>query len=82
MTRSPRSPRAAAAPTAAPLEKLLTLGELAALAQVSVRTLQRHIDQGRLGCVHIGRQIRFRRSDIERWLANTHTDAGRGDDAK
>ena len=75
---SPRSRRSAASPrpTGAarpsipePLEPLLTLNDLAALSRLSIRTLQRQIAAGQLQAVRLGRRVRFRRADVDAWIA-------------
>ncbi len=56
------------APAASQPGQLLTLSDVAALTQVSTRTIQREVARGRLGCVRVGHQVRFRRADINVWL--------------
>lgn len=49
---------------------LLTLKDIAAELQVSVRTVQRLVPLGKLPVpVRVGRQWRWRRTDIEKWIA-------------
>jgi excisionase family DNA binding protein len=48
---------------------LLTLNDLAALSRLSIRTLQRQIAAGQLQAVRLGRRVRFRRADVDAWIA-------------
>ena len=52
-----------------PLERLLTLPELAERLQLSEKTIRRMVATGRLPCVRLGRQLRFLPGDVFRWLA-------------
>jgi excisionase family DNA binding protein len=65
----PLSGKVVPAPVHAPLERLLTLPEVAALARVSPRTVQRQISGGRLIAVKVGRQLRFHRGQVEAWMS-------------
>ena len=47
---------------------ILTIAEAAALMRISVRTVRRLVATGELSAVRIGRCIRFRRADVERFL--------------
>ena len=49
---------------------LKTKTEVADRARVSERTVQREVDRGRLRCVRVGRQIRFRVEDVDAWLSD------------
>jgi excisionase family DNA binding protein len=49
----------------------VTTDELATLFRVSNRTIRAWRQQGRLRAVRIGRELRFRRSDIDQLIA-TH----------
>ena len=51
------------------VEQLLTLREVAALLQLSDKTLRRLVAARRLPCVRLGRQLRFAQSDIVRWVS-------------
>jgi len=51
------------------MERLRTLQDVAEQTQLSIRTLQRAIAAGRLRCLHLGRQVRFRDQDVQAWLA-------------
>lgn len=51
-----------------PLE-LYTLDELAQLAKLSRRQLERDVAAGRLRVVHLGRSTRVPRVEVERYLA-------------
>ena len=51
--------------------RLLTLGDLAVLVQVSEKTLRRWRSEGRLPpAVEIGGVVRWRREDVDAWLAS------------
>lgn len=51
------------------MEKLLTVPELAARLQVSSGTVYHWISQRKLGCIRIGRAVRFREvEDIQPFL--------------
>ena len=49
-------------------EAFLTTDEVLAYLQVNLRTVYRLIDAGQLPAVRVGRQWRFRRTDIDAWL--------------
>jgi excisionase family DNA binding protein len=49
-------------------EAFLTTEEVLEYLQVNLRTVYRLIDAGQLPAVRVGRQWRFRRSDIDAWL--------------
>jgi excisionase family DNA binding protein len=51
-----------------PPEGFLTTEEVLGYLQVNLRTVYRLIDAGKLPAVRVGRQWRFRRSDIDAWL--------------
>jgi excisionase family DNA binding protein len=47
---------------------LLTMGEVARRANVSLSTVKREIERGRLRALHVGRQVRIDSGDFRRWL--------------
>jgi excisionase family DNA binding protein len=49
-------------------ETFLTTDEVLAYLQVNLRTVYRLIKAGKLPAVRVGRQWRFRRTDIDAWL--------------
>jgi excisionase family DNA binding protein len=49
-------------------ETFLTTDEVLAYLQVNLRTVYRLIKAGKLPAMRVGRQWRFRRSDIDAWL--------------
>ncbi|MCX7049039.1 MAG: helix-turn-helix domain-containing protein [Candidatus Sumerlaeota bacterium] len=49
--------------------EFVTVEELADKLKVSSRTIQRFVRRKELSAIRIGRQWRFRREWIERWLA-------------
>jgi excisionase family DNA binding protein len=50
-------------------DAFLTTGEVLAYLQVNLRTVYRLIREGKLPAVRVGRQWRFRKTDIDEWLA-------------
>lgn len=48
---------------------VLTVSQAADLAQVSDATIRREIASGRLQARHIGRCVRVRRAEFDRWLS-------------
>lgn len=54
-------------------ESFLTAEEVLEYLQVNLRTVYRLIKTGKIPAVRIGRQWRFRKSDIDAWLANQQT---------
>ena len=50
------------------MQPLLTLQEVARITQLSERTLRRMIAARKLGCLRVGRQLRFDRQALSRWL--------------
>ncbi len=51
-------------------ESFLTTEEVLEYLQVNLRTVYRLIKAGKIPAVRVGRQWRFRKSDIDTWLAN------------
>ena len=52
-----------------PLERLLTVHEIAALLQLHAKTVERMARAGRLPSLRVTGRLRFRPSDIASWLA-------------
>jgi excisionase family DNA binding protein len=52
----------------------LTTEEVIGILRVNARTLYRLIRTGGLPAVRVGRQWRFRRSDLEDWLGRDRAD--------
>jgi excisionase family DNA binding protein len=50
------------------MEAFLTTEEVLAYLKITPRTIYRLIRSGELPAVRIGRQWRFRRADLDRWL--------------
>lgn len=48
--------------------EFLTVEELAELLKVSPRTIRRIIKRKEMPVIRIGRQLRFRRQDVDNWL--------------
>jgi excisionase family DNA binding protein len=55
-------------PTRVASSELMTTGEVITFLRVNTRTLYRLIRAGDFPAVRVGRQWRFRRSDLEAWL--------------
>lgn len=51
----------------------LTTGEVLDYLQVNLRTVYRLIKAGKIPAVRVGRQWRFRKTDIDRWLGSQGT---------
>jgi len=51
--------------------EILTIEELAELLKVSTRTIRRIIRRRELPYIRIGRQLRFRRGDVDAWLESS-----------
>lgn len=58
-------------------ETFLTTEEVLEYLQVNLRTVYRLIKAGKLPAVRVGRQWRFRRSDIDAWLDSERVRVGR-----
>ena len=54
-------------------ESFLTTDEVLEYLQVNLRTVYRLIKAGKIPAVRVGRQWRFRRSDIDAWLVSQQT---------
>ncbi len=55
------------------LPAFLTTEEVLACLKVTPRTVYRLIQAGELPAVRVGRQWRFRRSDLDQWLSTRET---------
>ena len=53
-------------------ESFLTTGEVLSYLQVNLRTVYRLIKAKKIPAVRVGRQWRFRKSDIDAWLGREH----------
>ena len=58
-------------------ETFLTTEEVLEYLQVNLRTVYRLVKAGKLPAVRVGRQWRFRRSDIDAWLESGRVRPGR-----
>lgn len=58
-------------------ETFLTTEEVIEYLQVNLRTVYRLIKAGRLPAVRVGRQWRFRKSDLDAWLESQRTRTAR-----
>ena len=58
-------------------EALLTTEEVLEYLQVNLRTVYRLIKAGKIPAVRVGRQWRFRKSDIDAWLDSQRTHSAR-----
>jgi len=59
-------------------DPFLTTDEVLAYLNLNLKTVYRLIKAGRLPAVRVGRQWRFRKSDIDRWLADGRAPANVG----
>ena len=50
------------------MKELFTVQELAEFLKMNPRTLQRKVREGEIPAIRLGRQIRFDKEQIERWL--------------
>jgi len=57
-------------------DDLLTTDKVAAMLSVSVRTVRRYADSGRLAPVRLGRSVRYRLPDVERLIAEGEDTSG------
>jgi excisionase family DNA binding protein len=53
-------------------DPFLTTGEVLEYLQVNLRTVYRLIKAGKIPAVRVGRQWRFRKSDVDAWLEGQH----------
>ena len=58
-----------ASPVRAPAERLLLLGEVAALLRVDERTVRRWTVREGLPCIHLGTRLRFSQRNVLRWVS-------------
>lgn len=52
------------------MEPLLTVQEVSAILQVRPARVYELVRIGLLPAVHLGRQVRFRKAELERWIAS------------
>jgi excisionase family DNA binding protein len=57
---------------------LLTTGQVQDLLHVDRTTIYRMVDDGRLSAIRVGKQWRFPREELERWLHSLHSQANPG----
>lgn len=62
--------------TGASRPKLLTVTEVAEMLRVSNMTVYRLIKAGELGSLRVGKSVRLREDDVDRYLAERYTQAG------
>ena len=48
-------------------DEFMTVAEIAAILKLNQQTVRNWIDAGKLPAVHIGRRVRIKRSDFDRW---------------
>ncbi len=63
-------------------DHFLTTEEVLELLQINLRTVYRLIKAGRIPAVRVGRQWRFRRSDIDSWLNTNRNRSGHALDTR
>ena len=56
--------------------RFLTVGEVAVWLRVSTMTVYRLINAGQLPAVRVGRSVRLRQPDVDRYLSGYMTPAG------
>jgi len=54
------------------LEKLMTLEEVAEYLRLSIHTIYKMAQKGRIPALKAGKKWRFRKEDIDRWLKVTN----------
>lgn len=59
-------------------EHFLTTDEVLDYLQVNLRTVYRLIKAGKMPAIRVGRQWRFRKKDLDVWLANRRAGAAKG----
>ncbi len=52
---------------------LMTLKEVAKYLKISVHTVYKMVEQGRMPATRLGRQLRFYKSDVYKWLSDRMT---------
>jgi excisionase family DNA binding protein len=55
------------------MEKMITVAQLSETLQVPAHWIRRRVREGVIPAVKVGRQLRFRESDIEAYLAKHST---------
>jgi excisionase family DNA binding protein len=55
------------------MSQLLTINEVAKMLNLHEITIRRHIKQGRLKAVKVGRRVRIRREDLEELMKPVHS---------
>jgi excisionase family DNA binding protein len=66
----------------AEIEELLTVREVARICHLHEVTVRRHILQGRLKAVKIGKAVRVRREDFDRYTESHDTDVEQPQDRR
>jgi len=51
----------------------MTIQEVAKYLKISLHTVYKLVEQGRMPATKLGRQLRFRKSDVYAWLADKMT---------
>ncbi len=60
------------------MPELLTVDEIARMCQVHAMTIRRHISQGRLRAVRVGKGVRVRKEDLDEYLLPVSTAEAKG----
>lgn len=63
-------------------EEVMTLREVAQYLKITERTLYRLVQEGKVPAFRVGNAWRFRRSDLDRWIAQQTLDSGSSDGGK
>ena len=54
------------------MEELLGINDVSRILKIRESTLRAWVFQRRIPVVRIGRLVRFKRSELERWIRNEH----------
>jgi len=63
-------------------DSLLTVDDIARILKLNPQTVRNWIDQGYLGAIRIGRNVRVTRAEFDRLIEESYTDRSGGQNAK
>jgi excisionase family DNA binding protein len=63
------------------METLMTVGEVAGVTKLTVATLRKYVLRKTIPFVKIGAAVRFKPSEIEKWINRKNEDLGDGEKA-